>query len=183
MDQKRNFLLLLDGETSIWWPVWYDSGEIILPEDVKPLISQFGMAAQGRCTDGFKTFQNVKEISRDILVEYLPSGVLVTLNQPVYIGEEQVRVDITYKQIVGLRLKEMLDVAHGLLDKIKENPNFIPINYMIDDGIKNQMDITYSYLNGDDKKTFRSYVVYQIKDLTADSKVTMPYIKFIARME
>lgn len=183
MDPERVFFPLLEDDGStVWWPVWYDNGKIRIPEDVSLWVSRFAVAAQGRCTKSFASFPGVKELGREVKVTTVPTGVLLTLNQPVRLESTGTR-DLTepYEIHVGLHLQTFIDVAHGLLQQVQQHPDYIPLKYIVDQEQQHHIKITYAYLDGDGH-SYKNIVVYQLLDINADPKMKRNHLKFIARM-
>ncbi len=176
-DPEREFFPLLDENTVVWWPVWYDRGTINIPKDPLGWITDFATASQRRCINTFAQFPDVKQKELQVTATTYPQGIELTLHQPVSVETRE--LDGSYRQQVQFRLLPILEVAGQLLTTVKEQPDKIPIDFMVELGKKNNVEITYAYLeNGG--KTSRDIVVYQIKDLLAMTKT--PSLKFIARM-
>ena len=178
------FPLIESGGKIVWWPVWYDRGKNNLPEDVNPWIADYAQEAQLQCTSVLQTFPvAVQERGISIAVNLEEDGVRVILHQPVVVGGEkdQTLLSDLYNQEVNLRVKIMLEVARGILGRIQEEPDQIPVEFIIDQAITHKLKVTYAYLE-DDGKTDPNMVVYEIQDLLAGQNIDNPYIKFIARM-
>lgn len=178
-DPDKLFVPLLHEDAVVWWPVWYDRGTIRLPDDVMSWIDTFASAAQARCTDHFTSFPSaVKEKGLSVDAEFVPRGVQLVLHQPVVVDDTE--LSDPYRVQVNLRLDVMLDVARGIMRQLQQNPDAIPIDYMVEQARAHRLNVTYAYLDQGGLSS-QNVIIYQIDDLEAD--VSMPFIKFIARME
>jgi hypothetical protein len=146
-------------------PYYYYQGidNTITKEEVETQFEEYVNENLPLCVAGFATLNESQyqvtagEVSADVVIDDI-TGMAVNVNYPLTIQtDNRVEQVEKFSQTYDVRIGTLLDVSSQIVDRVAEEPRAIPMSYLIDLGVENDLQIdTFTY--GDDT------VLYLIQD-------------------